>query len=98
MLLTIQETDTENVVHQEIIVGEDVDVVDLRKRKHKIDFSKLNSTSIDFTVSLRKLTTAEPFAPGIATWFFKPSTFEFFGVETISTLLNDPPKEAVHRI
>ena len=70
----------------------------MRQKKHKLDFAKYNSTEIDYTVHVRKLTTAEPFAPGIATWFFKPLIVKFFGVETISTLLNDPPQAAEHRI
>ena len=52
-----------------------------------------------YTISLRKLSTAEPFAPGVATHFFKPSTFEFFGVElNEGARLGDAPKAAEHRI
>ena len=81
------------------MIGEYTDLLpDLRPKKYKIDFSKIQSTSTKFTISLRKLSTAEPFAPGIATFVFKASTFEFYGVETVSTILNDPPKQADHKI
>ena len=97
--MTIEESDSGKVVDTDIIVGETTDVLpDLRPKKYKIDFSKLQSTATKFTITLRKLSTAEPFAPGIATRFFKPSTFEFFGVDTVSTLLNDPPARNQHKI
>ena len=99
ILVTIQETETGKVVSQDIIVGEATDVLpNLRPQKYEIGIGMLQSLATSFTISLRKLSTAEPFGPGIATHFFKPSTFEFFGVDLNNVQLVNAPKPAEHRI
>ena len=76
MLLSIYELDGGNKDEHEILIGKDIHLLPYEKpEKYVIDFSKYTFQSTQVTITLRKLSTAEPMGPGISTKIFKASTF-----------------------
>ena len=93
--LTVTEIGGKDAIFEDVLVGRDF--ASGIHQSYKIDFSKHAHTSNQLTVTLTKMTQANPLSTGIATKFFHPSTFSFSGLKLDGKLL-DPPQKAPHRI
>jgi len=71
---------SQQVIDQTILAGP---AFEIPFKKHKVISSPVSIPSIpgNYTVQLRKLTTAQPYAPGLASDFLSASVFEFDSIE-----------------
>lgn len=96
--LTITDT-TGTIIGQETMTGHDLDLPwDITAEKFDLDFSKYQFEEGSLKVTLRKMTQAYPYAPGISTRFLDASVFKFYGVDATNAEIIAAPESAEHRI